>query len=626
MTAKKKPIPVLDTVKLRNKLGSYPSYTYNVSLHLLTPSEYNAMKANPRSYVPKNVLIAGAGRHNANTFVRNKFFLEDFYIEDISVVSVIGMTERSHSSTDLTIDFRIVEPYGITLFDRIYFLTQDIPELKKISWADLGYMLQIDFFGYDDEGKQLPTPIPETTKCFPIQLVDVSLKVTNQGSEYKCKAVARDHQAFNADYGTVHASGTINASTFGGFMSGFIGKLNEWQQQMKKKEKIEIPTVYDFDLSEFPELANSKITSLNPKRSAMPDPTTVNRSVPQNREKENNESTIAKDLDIPITAGTTILTQIENMAKVSSFFVDQVNSTENKPIVWIKIIPKITEIPGSYDNIKKVIGRNITYKIIPYEIYANKYPYGPRPKIPINKIMKQYEYIYTGKNTEILEWSLDFNNTFATLLSTKGRAFDNDTTTLDPTGSTKVNPDPSISGSIVNWIDEWFTPNRILPINQQPSEISTMDQDKDSTTILAADMFKSMLSSKAKGDMATVKLKILGDPDFIKQDGIFYESSKSDNPFTINMDACQVFAYLSFKTFVDIDENTGMYTTDTPSFSTAGQKQRVAYDSAFSGIYHALTVTSSFHAGKFEQELTLVRAFDQETAPNVIIRSSRVNI
>ena len=73
---------------IENPLHEYASYTYNLSLHMLAIDEYNEIinnnfkNTNPAPYVPKNVLISGAGRYNSTDFVRNKNFKEDFYFED----------------------------------------------------------------------------------------------------------------------------------------------------------------------------------------------------------------------------------------------------------------------------------------------------------------------------------------------------------------------------------------------------------------------------------------------------------------------------------------------------------------------------------------------------------------
>ena len=72
---------VLDTVTVtaprqypvKNPLLDYDSYTYSLSLHGCSIEDYNNLVGNPDGFVPKQVLIAGAGRYS-DTFPRNKYF------------------------------------------------------------------------------------------------------------------------------------------------------------------------------------------------------------------------------------------------------------------------------------------------------------------------------------------------------------------------------------------------------------------------------------------------------------------------------------------------------------------------------------------------------------------------
>ena len=55
---------------LPNPLSDYESYTYGLSLHLLSQTQYNNLIQNPEtSYIPQNVLVASAGK-NSNNFKR----------------------------------------------------------------------------------------------------------------------------------------------------------------------------------------------------------------------------------------------------------------------------------------------------------------------------------------------------------------------------------------------------------------------------------------------------------------------------------------------------------------------------------------------------------------------------
>jgi hypothetical protein len=109
------------------------------------------------------------------------------------------------------------------------------------------------------------------------------------------------------------------------------------------------------------------------------------------------------------------------------------------------------------------------------------------------------------------------------------------------------------------------------------------------------------LTQKAAGDMINVKLKIIGDPEFIKQDDIFYAQTaatptgvKTPNG-SLWMDKNELYVYLNFQSPTDYDETTGL----------ARPKEGLL--SSYTGVYKIVTIDNTFNRGKFEQTLDLVR-------------------
>lgn len=128
----------------------------------------------------------------------------------------------------------------------------------------------------------------------------------------------------------------------------------------------------------------------------------------------------------------------------------------------------------------------------------------------------------------------------------------------------------------------------------------------------AADL-SSTIATQSGADMLQVDLKIIGDPDFIKQDDLFYQPSYGSNGEventsvtvtpngSIKTDNGEIFVQLMFRTPVDINDTDGLMKFDS--------KYRA---SGFSGLYRVMTVESVFEAGKFIQNLHLIRYPNQE--------------
>lgn len=112
-------------------------------------------------------------------------------------------------------------------------------------------------------------------------------------------------------------------------------------------------------------------------------------------------------------------------------------------------------------------------------------------------------------------------------------------------------------------------------------------------------------------DMVGVKMRIIGDPDYIKQDDVFYQGNQTKTENVLNsqvdprllpgngsliMDDGGVYIQVLFKIPKDIDDSTGFMKYDE------GNR-----NSVFSGLYLVVAVTSTFSQGAFTQELELTR-------------------
>ena len=129
-----------------------------------------------------------------------------------------------------------------------------------------------------------------------------------------------------------------------------------------------------------------------------------------------------------------------------------------------------------------------------------------------------------------------------------------------------------------------------------------------------ADLEDSLLTL-SQADMLHVKLKIIGDPSFIKQDDLFWtpksntqigeNKTNADDRLTpdgsLKMDNGEVYVKLTFRTPVDVDETTGLMQFTNKNILGPTQT------SLFSGLYRVMTITNEFRNGMFTQLLNLIR-------------------
>lgn len=681
-----------------NVLHQYASYTYGLSLHLLTADEYNKI-VDKGEYTPTKVLIASAGRYN-NTpgptqFTRSPYFKEDFYFDGFALDTVIGLNAESRSTNAIQYQFTLIEPYGFTLIDRIINLCNS-PEIDCKNYLDMPYLLQIDFFGIDDSG-QITGAIPNTTKRIPIRLNKVDVKISARGTEYAIKGVPYNHSAFDLTTVTTPGNFEVEAATVAQFFQSNetqgdttdtsaqresaqgslyarndgrivgpdgqfvpVNTLNQSLLSIKTKRELGLIKSYGTALNNFQkaafddgkisvndryvfnfidsEIANSPFTTgsiSSPKNAGMVSIDSRSGLAKDDNTKKGdlglNTNSYRPDLRLfQINAGTYIDQVISWVIRNSKWMTDQIvipdgvedvekyledlKQQANQPLYWFKIVPSIKLI--KFDNIRKVWAREITYHIQKYEVRNVKIAVGPggtagqqdNPKPPV----KSYNYIYTGKNDDILDLDIQFNALYYNAL-TLYRTSAAKITQLASPGEAEKDENPK-----TNSIGVVQDPNAIMPMVMKPqildARTTTGSGALTPKQIAVADLEASLLTL-SQADMLHVKLKIIGDPSFIKQDELFWTPkaneqisenlANADDRLTpdgsLKMDRGEVYVNLTFRTPVDLDETTGMMQFTNENILGPTQT------SLFSGLYRVLKVSNEFRNGMFTQELNLVR-------------------
>jgi prefoldin subunit 5 len=690
---------------LINPLHSYASYTYGISLHMLTADEYNKVVFDHK-FEPNRVIIASGGRHNnsqgATMFKRAPYFDVDFYFEDLNLQTVIGLNENNRATNAIDISFNIIEPYGVTLFNRIIKLTNEInPDSEN--YLEQPYLLQIDFFGMDDTGAIIGV-IPGQTKRIPIRILSFDIKVSGKGAEYNIKASPYNHSAFDASSVSTPAhfevkSGGVaaffrsteaevaatkakinqqreseekqnlrnNTGSEGGYIppdgqityvnpalissttkaaaagiatgdpiytvKSYGSAINAWQSYLEQLNKITTADKYYF---EFPTvtLSNGTLKSvgngnfilsdkLGAKNTPMVD---VTDTAAHRKGTGLGIEILAIDYKtkiFSINTGTSIEQVLNYVIRNSSYILDQMSvpeeftspeayvaqkkKYEKEPLLWYKIIPTIKL--NKFDKIRKQWARDITYVVVPYEVYNTKSSTAPQGQW--NDPLKVYDYIYTGKNVDILDFDIQFNALYYTAVTAyrgnfsaiKGMSAAEEQKVANPETYDGI-PNPA---------------NAIMPIKEKPQTFDSKARatgGSNTVTAAAAVDTEQSLYSSAGGDMLQAELKIIGDPMYIKQDDVFYSpvsdaiNKSSGDPRLIadgslRMDNREVYIQITYRTPSDIDESTGEMRFDSTFLQ-----------SLFSGMYKVLTVNSTFSGGQFVQTLSTVRLHRQDSLEN----------
>jgi hypothetical protein len=338
-----------------------------------------------------------------------------------------------------------------------------------------------------------------------------------------------------------------------------------------------------------------------------------------------------KGASFNISKGTSILEVVSQVMRNSKYIQDQLvapdatdaekSAAADKPLNWFRVIPSV--VITQWDEKVGRYAKTITFYIVPYTVYHTNHPLSAQT-VPKGNPFKLYNYYFTGQNSEVLECKVNFDTTYyqnvmlgnANKKLTPGSQTGNQDATSAPPSKY-----PPLNGVEVGGLYlpvPTVQPRQIKHIVNDQSVASTMDANRDAKTQVAASLHSS-LNSDSTGSMLTVKMKIIGDPQYLKQDETLWnpgsvgwvDPSTNKDLFMLTtgslpFDGGEIYADLFFLTPTDFDPSTGLA---NPPLS--GSKNPYI-PTSFSGRFKLIQIESVFSHGKFEQTIEMNRYYDQE--------------
>jgi hypothetical protein len=298
-----------------------------------------------------------------------------------------------------------------------------------------------------------------------------------------------------------------------------------------------------------------------------------------------------------ITAGQQLLQVIDLTIRNSTFITQQAREVNQEvqtdelgiplenptgapataKITWHNITMEAVPRVGEYDYKRNDFAYDIRYIISPYTVTNFDSKYFPIPKF--NGLHKSYKYWFTGQNTAVLDYQATFNSLY----------------------------NMTVSGSEPgNNATEAIRRKYTASMREIPTYVY---QSSSSESRTGADGKGNEISSNAAqylyspSDLATTKLRIVGDPGWIQQGSLSsgvntatfdYRGFLPDG--TINFDSQQVMFEIAWQRPEDYNINTGL----ADPYDSPGGGPREPLQSF---VYQARKCVSEFRQGKFEQTI-----------------------
>lgn len=642
--------------RLKNPLGQFASYTYQISLYMVTPDAYDLFVASGRTNInafnsavdaatasttgpaPPGggiFLVAQSGGINNDTEKRAAGFKYDYYIDNLHFDIATNSSDSGGAAIITGIEFTITEPYGFSFMSNLKRATaaigQYVNAIGGTNWPENPtkqfFILGIRFYGYDQSGR-LVTPQsdfngssldPASTNgslfehFYDIIISQVDFKIDGRITTYKCTGTQQAAKtAFSVKNGILPSGKTITGSTVGDVLDKLTTALNNEQLALVNAKAINVPTVYSVRYNPGAEEIQ-QATIISPadlEKSKLPG-SGAKTSAGSNDAAGVNATVNIHSKDVVFAQNIPILQCIDQVIKQSSYLENALNVvfssvTTNDPNK--KTIPTITNptpppiswfncaasVSGAkWDEKQKDWIFNIEYVISKYSTpVVTTGIAGSTPKY--YGPHKRYEYWYTGDNNEIISYEQTLNNAYQMNLS----ATTGDNTEAPAEGTSNTN--------------DLNTPKGALQKPAGPSD-GRQGQGMDAQNSYVTSLYDP-------GSWASAAVTILGDPDYLMDSSgssslqKVYSQFYGADGFTISPNGGQVFIEIDFKEGVDyvmsggLNEGGGSTQGGTLSLNNSiyfyDYPESVA--NIVQGIAYLVTKTEChFQNGKFTQVLTL---------------------
>jgi hypothetical protein len=323
--------------------------------------------------------------------------------------------------------------------------------------------------------------------------------------------------------------------------------------------------------------------------------------------------------DFIFAQGSDIINAINQVLLKSEIAVSALDPKQLSPEgfrPWWKIDTQVYYIKSD-ENFKTTgtIPKLIVYRVIPYKVHASKMlpPNATAPGLDKLKdqIVKEYNYIYTGKNIDLIKFEFEisaaFNNSYMADNFTKS----GDVVTAQQTSSAEtVTPNEAKQAqSKIPTGSSNVQPGAAVTTTKHDAVITSSDNKGgsvgDTPAIRAAKLFHDAVTTP--NEMHTIHIDILGDPYYISNSGTgnytdtqlkFVNITKDGS---INYMNGESHIVINFRTPTDINQQTGLY--DLTNTKVAQQ---------FSGFFRLTTIRSEFKKGVFTQTIQAARVQGQD--------------
>jgi hypothetical protein len=632
-----------------NPLDSYRSVTYNFILAAMSPDMLKDPNQEWRSSPLKYVIASTRGKgadaissSNAevaklvSSFNSQSPGAYDLWIDNVEVDTIMAPTEQSGPALGTKVAFEVYEPFSINGF--IEGLHVAARAAGWDGYLNATFLLKIEFVGYPDD-EPLPSKAKLISEKFiPILITGSEIDVTEQGTRYKVKGIPVNEVSFS-NYNKLASAIHMKGGTVGEVMTELETGLNDAIKRRTKTENENKENIHDSYKIYFPKRPDpEQAIDLESKNDIYKKE--INKQLKENnvyqfqdlKDKESNpkgsdpnKKYDPKNSIVQFPVNADIVDIITAVIRDSQYLADILKNTEKEAkdddgmFEYFQVIVKA--VPKGYDTTNNVHCYEYQYIVMPYKVHTSKLLNQQfnkfEPKQFDKLVKRKYDYLYGGKNVDVLNFKLNFNNLFfqASNANMGNKPSTEKSNAAAPSDAPEVKKSKDqANGSNTSQLDT--SGSRTLVQASRSNEPNNSGANRDDPYWqLSYNAHQSILESV---NLLSGHLDIMGDPYYLCTSGMGNYLPKSKDISTTvdgeaNFTQAPCVIKLNFRNPIDIgsDGFLKFQSTLVP----------------FSGLYQVINCVSKFSDGQFKQSLKLLRYAGQlaeddpsppKTVPNLI--------
>jgi len=608
-----------------NWMSKVDSGTYKFTFYIVDSDLYNnpeilATNDSAALQSGKAVIIAESGVTGA------------YSIENIIIQSTINPGASTGFSTPTGFVFEIYEPLGFSLLDRI--LTVGRRMGRPVNFPSQAYILKLEFLGRDPTtGGSVKYP---GIYLYNLRIAQIRASLGPAGAKYFCVAnsIIKASQVETVTKTDITASG-IN--TVGTFASSLQNALNEAEVNLltdaEKKSGVKPQRIFKVEFDDSATIKQDPVRRV--KRFDLisaPWAGTANSAGGDSKPSDMDDvdlRSVTINNETQLSAKITELIEL-NVPSFSTYVKD---ARENSFIVPNVFVTTTERTLLENDNNTNKERLEITLKIhvggtftVPRSIASEQEKLQTTRSIQEQRfdslpILKKYNYLYTGENTEILDFQLDIEQLFVTAQSpAAGIYYADNNQQFTPTNAIKITQDEG--GAVLRTESQereraggiFLSDVELIKINVNQSTVfdripASPHNQQVSETLNETDRIESHIAgqmARRDSDSQNLNMEIKGDP--------FWCGTP---------DAIRPGATLSVGDALGGDAMIGFLNFQANEKDLLIDQNRGPVDLISTGIYKVVKVESKFQMGQFTQTL---EGFKDEQTNTFLTLDQLINI